>query len=59
MPDRPPAWLNRWRGSVLRYPWQKECPVLPVGREKRIPGDLMEQATSLFEDLPLIAFSNI
>jgi hypothetical protein len=30
-----------------------------VGREKRIPGDLMEQATSLFEDPPVIAFSNI
>jgi hypothetical protein len=30
-----------------------------VGREKRIPGDLMKLATSLFEDLPQITFSNI
>jgi hypothetical protein len=30
-----------------------------VGWEKRIPGDLMELATSLFDDLPQITFSNI
>jgi hypothetical protein len=38
---------------------KRECPILPVGREKRIPGDLMEQAISYSRICPLIAFSNI